>query len=239
MGVTMPDDITPEPADAPAQTAAVAPATPDAPWGINPRTGQPYKRDPALFAHLRGKPRGTASRRARRRPPAPAGPTAPAPSRPAGAKRPAYGKRVAEIGALGLVLVPDPVDREIVARQLTDLGPIVDRLAADSPAVAAFLDRYLINVTGGAWLELAMWGAVTGGMLALNHGVHHPLLMVIAGAGVAEARKRAAETARQADQLRAQMTAEQWAADSADGDRVMAEMQNAPPPADTIPVILG
>jgi len=38
---------------------------PDAPWGINPRTNKPYKRDPGPFAHLRNKPFGTSSAEAK------------------------------------------------------------------------------------------------------------------------------------------------------------------------------
>jgi hypothetical protein len=34
---------------------------PDAPWGYHPKTGKPYRRDPAAFAHLRGRPFGASA----------------------------------------------------------------------------------------------------------------------------------------------------------------------------------
>lgn len=225
--------------DAPAQDAPEAP-TADAPWGVNPRTGRPYKRDPALFAHLRGQPRGSASKRPRRsrRAPTPSGPTSPAPStRPAPAgKKPAYGKRVAELGKIGMVLVPDPVDREILAMQLAQLAPIVDQLCAESPALATFLDRYLMKVAGGAKVDLAVWAATTGGLLAMNHGVHHPLLVAFLGAGLQTARERAAATAKAAEQFRADLAAEQQFYRDLQ-DQVPAD--NGARPPDSVPVILG
>lgn len=196
----MDTDTTETPAP-PAEAPVDAP-TPDAPWGINPRTGKPYRRDPALFAHLKGQPRGSASKRParRRKAPTPTGPVSPAPStRPAPAgKRPAYGKRAVELGKVGLMLVPDPVDREIVLMQLAALGPIVDSLCAESPTAAAFMDRYIMRMTGGAKVDLAVWVATTGGMLAMNHGVHHPMLAVLLGAGLEQARAQAAATAKAA-----------------------------------------
>lgn len=230
--------------DAPAQDAPEAP-TADAPWGVNPRTGRPYKRDPALFAHLRGQPRGSASKRPRRsrRAPTPSGPTSPAPSTrpaPAGGKRPAYGKRVAELGKIGMVLVPDPVDREILAMQLAQLAPIVDQLCAESPALATFLDRYLMKLAGGAKVDLAVWAATTGGLLAMNHGVHHPLLVAFLGAGLQTARERAAATARAAEQFRADLAADiRLDAQLGDARQDQVPADDGARPPDSVPVILG
>lgn len=227
-GATASDDI-----DQADQSAPATEVDPAAPWGINPRTGRPYKRDPALFEHLRKPGSRNERRRAERRRDRPAaaprqdqkGPGRGAPARsPRAAAVQSYGERAVALVAAGTTLIPDPVDRAIVRARLPELAVLVDRLCAEYPAIAEAAERFLFRMTGGAWGDVAMWAVGTAGALALNHGYAHPLLLAMFGGVLDQARAEAAEELAAVEAMRAQFAAggaaEEYAAMAADFEPV-------------------
>lgn len=182
--------------------------TSGAPWGINPRTGTAYKRDPRFFEHLRGS--RTATRRGKKTAaPAAAGPAVkPAPARRTG--KPEYAKRIVEVGRLGLMLVHDPVDRAIVEMQLPVVAVAVEKCAMHYQWLADILDRVLLAGGGlGPATDLIFAVGTGAGLIALNHGNTHPVLIAMFGATLQQLQVQALQqqqaTNDQAEQLRAML----------------------------------
>lgn len=193
---------------APATDTAPAAPDPEAPFGRR-EDGTPYKRDPKFFAHLRGQ----GGRNTKKRTPAGAKPAGPAPSRPARAGKPDYAKRIVQLGALALPLIPNVTDRKITEMMLPGWAASVERLALTYPAVAQLLDRLLLAGDGaGPAVDFVLTTVTCGGLMYLNHGGTHPMLLAMFGAQlqalqVAALQQQAADQAR-ADELRAMLTPE-------------------------------
>lgn len=120
---------------------------PDAgPWGLNPKTGQPYKRDPKQMANIRLARFGGGKRA---NTPKPATKAAGRPAVKATvdkAKTAAYGAACAKwfLRATDAVL-KDPVERAIMRRQAVDLALIVDKLLQEDPRIMRWVERLQIG----------------------------------------------------------------------------------------------
>lgn len=169
-------------------TVDVDQADPEAPYGRRP-DGTAYKRDPEQMRRIR-EARGSSSGRARKtgaapRPASPRGTTAAA--KPAAKKTQVrYGAGIARAIVSGSnLLLQDPVERAIMRHQGAQLAVIVDRLLEEDPRLLQWAERIRSKWTGGAKGELAAWTVATGGMVAVQRGYRHPL-MVLAFGGVIE-----------------------------------------------------
>jgi hypothetical protein len=132
-----------------------------APWGINPATGKPYRRDPAPFAHLR------------RDPAAPKTKTTAAPAAKPDAEDKAaarYSKRIAGWlrGLIRLIKSRDQIDAAVVAIQAPKLADAWGRVAVDYPRLGALIDRV---GPGGSLSEAASLTLLTAGVILARHGL--------------------------------------------------------------------
>jgi hypothetical protein len=195
--------------------------TPGAPWGLNPKTGEPYKRDPDVMRRVReARFGGRGGRRTNVRGAAPRGGAPvgkPAPTRKG--PSPKYGPTVAKWFVTGTAaLMPDPVDQAIMRHQAVDLALIVDKLLAEDPKLLQWVERLRLKFTGGAKGELAGWAMVTGGLVAMNRGYQHPVLALMLG-GALEGIKADAirfEAQRSADRAAMEALFAQAGAEEAD-----------------------
>jgi hypothetical protein len=218
------DDITTSGADVVGEDQAVT--DPAAPWGINPRTGKPYKRDPdvmrrvreARFAGGRGpKPRAASPARASQK----AGPAAPK------KRTPRYGETVARWFVTGSsAILADPIEQHIMRTQSVQLAVIVDRVLEEDPRLVAWIERLRLRLAGGAKGELLAWGAMTGGLVAVNRGYRHPVLVFALG-GALEAIKVGAVAYEQAQAEERQKMAALMAEYAAEEERAKAEYEAA------------
>jgi hypothetical protein len=219
------DDITTAGADV--VDVDQAATDPDAPWGINQRTGKPYKRDPDVMRRVRearfgGGRRGTTPRAASpARPSQKAGPAAPK------KRAPKYGETVARWFVTGSsAILSDPVEQHIMRTQSLQLAVIVNRVLEEDPRLVAWIERLRLRLAGGAKGELLVWGAMTGGLVAVNRGYRHPMLVFALG-GALEAIKVGAVQYEQAQaEERAKMAA-LMAEYAAEEERAKAEYEAA------------
>lgn len=129
---------------------------------------------------------------------------APGPARPRTTRKaaPGPGAQLASLVSLGanLMAPAKPLHAAILIRQAATLGPIIDRVASEDPNVAAWIGRLSgVLGRGGAWGELAAWGAQTGAaMLVVTGGTPTGMLglavAAIAGGLVDAALTDAAQT---------------------------------------------
>lgn len=178
----------------PGMPAGGAPIDPDAPYGRNPRTGEPYKRDPSTWAHLAAaREKAIEARKASGKAAGKKAPSKRTDSKAAAAD--SYGDKLAGLLKIGSAFIEprSPLDAAIVRQSADRLAPIIDRLCDEDQRVADLFDRIsrFLGPTG-AWAELAAEGALTAGALALAHGVGHPILLAACGGVLLDAAAAAA-----------------------------------------------
>lgn len=204
---------------------------PDAPYGRRP-DGTAYKRDPEQMRRIR-EARGGAGGRRR---PSPAGPAPARPSRAPTAGKPAAKKQQVRYGA-GIakaivngsnLLLSDPVEQAIMRHQGAQLAAILDRVLDEDPRLLQWVERIRTRFAGGAKGELAAWAAGTGGLLAVQRGYRHPLLVLVFGSVLEQCKADALVHQQQQAEARAEYAAmmEQVAEEER---RIMAEYAAAAP----------
>lgn len=179
-----------------------------APYGVNPKTGKPYKRDPAQMAQIRAQ-RGNS--RGGSRGPAPA--RGAQPSRPAtggrkppARKRPEYGAQIARAVVTGSnMFLADPVEQAIMRHQGAQLAVVIDRMLDEDPRMLRWVEKLKLRMAGGAKGDALMWLASTGGLIGINRGFKHPLLFALFGATLDQVRADAVRHEQQQAQARAEM----------------------------------
>lgn len=140
--------------------------TVEAPWGINPKTGKPYKADPEKMRGLRGL--RTAKSSDGPKAPTPRGQTPPKP--PTAANLSTYaGKFRSWFRFLTRFAgARNQVDGLIMTAQAEALAQAWGQVAVDYPKFGRFIDR-----TGGIGSlgEAVSLTVMTAGMVAANHGL--------------------------------------------------------------------
>lgn len=130
----------------PEETGSVA-ADPEAPWGRR-RDGTPYKRDPSPFAHLRGRPFGSANGKGGK-------PPAPRTAAPAGKKRASldgplkldaagYGAKFSKWirGGARALARKSPTPAAIVWMRSDEMGDAWGQVAVSHPKLGRFVDTF-------------------------------------------------------------------------------------------------
>lgn len=207
------------------ETTSEAPVTdPEAPWGRRP-DGTPYKRDPAAFAHLRGKPFGSSNGmgRAPTKRGAPAAPGKPVkrPSVASPLKHDAAGYaarfRKGIMAAAKVVARRRPVPGALIAVQSASLADSWGEVAVEYPKLGRLMDRLskgtvLSDAIGGT-MQLTLMIAYTEGMLRgtwlediVADAVHESMRKFMDAEEFADFRERAekAEAERAAQAARAE-----------------------------------